>query len=193
MNLQKLHRNIIMVTALAVTILVSCEDNFKNVQKIGMPQTEPISEAVNINLFYTSKKEQDQDTTFVRANLKSAKMLNFSNRKVAPYQEFPEGIHLIIYDDDGKASHIFSDFATIYEGTDLIDLRKNVIIATHTNDTLFGSQLYYDQDKEWLFTNEPVKYKAKDQIVHANAYSSDSKIEKGGLSEVTGIVFLEDN
>ena len=102
-------------------------------------------------------------------------------------------INLIIFDDDGGKSNIFSDEATIYSETDLIDLRKNVIIVTQANDTLFADQLFYDQEKEWLFTNQPIIFKSKDQVINANAYSSDSKIEKGGLSEVTGIVFLDEN
>lgn len=186
------HNKLLMVTAFAVTILFSCQDNFKDIQNIGMPQTEPVSEAENINLKYTAKLADTTAHSSVKANLISSKMLDFSNREFG-FQEFPEGVHLIIFDDDGNESNIFSDEATIYSETDLIDLRKNVIIATHTNDTLFADQLYYDQEKEWLFTNHPVTYKSKDQIVNANAYSSDSKIEKGGLSEVTGIVYLDEN
>lgn len=186
------HNKLLMVIAFAVTILFSCQDNFKDIQNIGMPQTEPISEAENINLKYTAKKEDSLGYSSVKANLISPKMLDYSNRDFG-YQEFPEGIHLIVFDDDGGKSDIFSDEATIYSETDLIDLRKNVIIVTQTNDTLFAEQLYYDQQKEWLFTNLPVTYKSKDQVVNANAYSSDSKIEKGGLSEVTGIVYLDEN
>ncbi len=174
-----------MVTAFAVTMLFSCQDNFKDIQKIGMPQTEPISEAKNFNLKYT-------DSGIVKANLISTKMLDFSNREFA-YQEFPEGLHLIIYDDDGNESNVFSDYGIINSETDLIDLQDNVIIATHTKDTLFAEQLYYDQKTEWLFTNLPVSYKSKDQIVNANAYSSDKEIKKGGLSEVTGIIYLAEN
>lgn len=180
------------ITALVVVLFFSCQDNFKDIQKIGMPQTEPISEAENINLKYTAKKADTSSFSSVKANLMSPKMLDFSNREFG-YQEFPEGIHLIIFDDDGGKSNIFSDEATIYSETDLIDLRKNVIIVTQANDTLFADQLFYDQEKEWLFTNQPIVFKSKDQIVNANAYSSDSKIEKGGLSEVTGIVFLDEN
>jgi LPS export ABC transporter protein LptC len=181
----KKYRNTIMVTAFAVTILFSCQDNFKDIQKIGLPQTEASSEAEDINLKYT-------DSGVVKANLISPKMLDFSNREFG-YQEFPDGLHLIMFDDDGKQSDIFADYGIIHSETDLIDLQKNVIIATHSKDTLFAEQLYYDQEKEWLFTNLPVEFKTQSQRINANAYSSDRKIEKGGLSEVTGIVYLDEN
>jgi LPS export ABC transporter protein LptC len=186
------HKNNLMVIAIVMTIFFSCQDNFKDIQKIGMPQTQPISEAENINLKYTIKSADTSTIAIVKANLISPKMLDFSNREFG-YQEFPEGIHLIIYDDEGKQSDIFSDYATIYTETDLLDLRKNVIIVTNAKDTLFADQLYYDQEKEWLFTNESVKFKTKNQIIEGNSYSSDSKFKTGGVTEVTGIVFIDEN
>lgn len=181
-----------MVTAFVVTMFFSCQDNFKAIQKIGLPQTEPSSEAKNINLKYTAKQDDSLGKSAVKANLISPKMLDFSNREFG-YQEFPEGLHLIVFDDDGLQSDIFSDYGIIHSETDLIDLQKNVIIATQSKDTLFAEQLYYDQEKQWLFTNLPVQFKTKGQLINANAYSSDRKIEKGGLSEVTGIVYLDEN
>ena len=42
-----------IVITIVVTMVFSCESNFKEVQKIGVLQNQPIGEATNINLKYT--------------------------------------------------------------------------------------------------------------------------------------------
>ena len=58
-----------------------------------------------------------------------------------------------IFDDDNNKNTVISDHAIMYDQTGLIDLQGNVVLTTSTNDTLFTEQLFYDQKKEWLFTN----------------------------------------
>lgn len=67
-------------------------------------------------------------------------MINFSNLDF-PYYEFPDGINLTLLDDNNQSSTVVSNTAILYNKTDLIDLRGNVILTTATNDTLFTEQL----------------------------------------------------
>jgi LPS export ABC transporter protein LptC len=116
-------------------------------------------------------------------------MLNYSNREFAFY-EFPEGINLTLYDEDNNESHVVSDFAILYDDTDLIDLQGNVVLSTHNRDTLFADQLYYDQKRQWLFTNQPVRFRTADQIINGNGFDSDRNFTQAGVLEVTGRIFI---
>ena len=177
-----------LVTAIAVTLFFSCKNNFKEVQQIGILQNEPIGVAEHINLKYTEKLE---DTAKVKANLISPKMLDYSNRDFA-YSEFPEGIHLTVYDDDNNKSIIVSDYAIYYGETDVIDLQGNVVLSTHNKDTLYAEQLYYDQKREWLFTNQPVTLKFGRNRQNGNGFDSDSKFKTFEIMEGSGLVFLDE-
>ena len=134
----------------------SCKNNFKEVQKIGISENEPIGVAENINLKYT-------DSGKVKAILKSPKMLDYSNRDF-PFNEFPEGVNLRYLMTMNNKNTVVADYAIVYNDTDLIDLQGHVVIATHNKDTLFAEQLYYDQKKEWLFTNKPVTFRTGSDI-----------------------------
>ena len=81
-------------------------------------------------------------------------MLDYSNRDF-PFSEFPEGIHLNLFDEEKHKSIVLADYAITYNETDLIDLRGNVVLMTYTKDTLFAEQMYYDQRRQQLFTNSP--------------------------------------
>ena len=179
-------KNIIltMVTVFAVTMFFSCKNNLKEVQKIGISENEPIGIAENINLKYT-------DSGKINAILLSPKMLDFSNRTFK-YSEFPDGINLTLFDEENQKSTVVADYAIVYNETDLMDLQGNVIIATKDNDTLFAEQLYYDQKKEWLFTNKPVTFRTGLDLIHGNGFDSDSKFTNAEVLEISGIITVND-
>lgn len=174
-----------IVIAFAVTMFFSCKNNFKEVQKIGVLQNEPMGVAENMNLKYT-------DSGRLKANLISPKMLDFSNREFS-YNEFPDGVTLYLYDESDKKSVVIADYAIVYNDTDLIDLRGNVLITTETKDSIFAEQLFYDQKRDWVFSNKPVKYVSPTKIVTGNAFDSNRDFTSYGISEVTSTVYLDDD
>ena len=184
MNLISKYITFIMVTVFTVTMFFSCKDNFKDVQNIGLLSNKPITEAENINTKYT-------DSGKLKSHLISSKMLDFSNRKFS-FVEFPEGINFTIYDKNGNKNNVIADFAMIYNDTDLIDLQGNVVLTTHNRDTLFTEQLFYDQKREWMFTNEPVKFRQKDQIINGTGFDSNRNFTNARVLEMSGIIYIDE-
>ncbi|MGC1631945.1 MAG: LPS export ABC transporter periplasmic protein LptC [Gelidibacter sp.] len=174
-----------VVTAFAVTMFFSCKNNFKEVQQIGVLQNEPIGIAKDMNLKYT-------DSGRLKANLISPKMLDFSNRDFS-YNEFPDGVTLYLFDETDNKSTIVADYGIVYNNTDLIDLRGNVRITTETKDSIFAEQLFYDQKRDWVFSNKPIKYVSPTKIVTGNAFDSNRDFTSYGISEVTSTVYLDDD
>ena len=173
-----------IVTVITVTMFFSCNDSFKQVQKIGISENEPIGVDYNINLKYT-------DSGRVTANLISTKALDYSNRDF-PFNEFVDGVTLYVYDKDNKKSIVVADYAIVYSNTDLIDMQNNVVITTHDNKVLKTDQLFYDKRKEWFYTNKPVSFKTETDIINGNGFDSNSKFTNAEVLEVTGIIILED-
>jgi LPS export ABC transporter protein LptC len=166
-------------------VFFSCKNNFKDVQQVGVLQNEPSGIADTINLKYT-------DSFQLRANLLSPRMLNYSNRTFG-FLEFPIGIELVLYDNDGNKSKIFADYAIMYVETDLIDLRGNVILATHKKDSLFTSQMYYDQKAEWVFTNQKVRLSSEGSNMLGVGFDSDRNFENSEMLEIADSELEIDN
>ena len=167
------------VIAFAMTLFFSCTNNFEEVKKIGVSENEPQGVGVNINVIRT-------DSGRVAANLISPKLYDFENRKFA-YSEFPEGVTLHIFDELEQKTTIISDYAIIYSETDVIDMQGNVVVSTHEGDSLFADQLFFDQKKEWLFTNLPVKFKSKDYLTKGKGFDSDRDFTKAEVLEISGL------
>ena len=136
-----------IVVLLGIAMLFSCEGNLDQMKQLSLEMTEPQAEAKNINLFYT-------DSGFVKANLRSPKMLDFANENF-PYTEFPIGVEVDFFDEDKSKNTVIADYAIMYTDVDLIDLRGNVKIFTSDSTELNSDQLYWNQKSEWLFTDQP--------------------------------------
>lgn len=171
-----------LVTAFAVTLFFACENNFSDVQKVGILQNQPIGEAENIDLKYTTYVD---DTVQLKANLISPKMLDYSNRDFA-FSEFPDGIELKVYDEDGNMTKIISQYAISYTDTDIIDLRGNVRIITHQEEVLRTEQLYYNEKLEWVFTNEPWVFQQPSGPKHGVGFDSDKNFKNFQMLEMGG-------
>ena len=126
-------------------MLFACEGNLNDVNKYNQEVNEPQGIATDINLFYT-------DSGAVKANLKSPKMLDYSQETFG-YRVFPEGVEVDFFNSDSTKNTIVADSAIVYDNTDLIDMRRNVKITTSDSLILTTSQLYWDTDKEWIFTD----------------------------------------
>ncbi|MDA0327065.1 MAG: LPS export ABC transporter periplasmic protein LptC [Bacteroidetes bacterium] len=181
-----LFKNIIKSTVILVlgVVLFSCEKRLNKIQNKSKVSYLPVSIAENINTRHT-------DSGRLTSILESPKMINFSNRKF-PYYQFPDGIDLTLLDDSNQESVVIANSAVIYNNTDLIDLRGNVVLTTATNDTLFTDQLYYDQKKEWLFTDFPVKFRTKDYLTNGNGFDANQDFTNAQVLEVTGRIYIEE-
>jgi LPS export ABC transporter protein LptC len=148
--------------------LMSCESNFKEVQRINTVTFTPAGETENINLKYT-------DSGKVKAILVSPLMKDFSNLQYG-FNEFPKGVHVTLLDKDGKKSYAESDYAIWYNNTEVIDMQGNVKITSEDGKLMETEQLYYDQKNEWFYTEKRFKF-------------TD---EKGSYIEGPGVDFSKD-
>ena len=128
-----------------VVMLFACEGNLSEVNKYNQEVNVPQGVAKNINLFYT-------DSGAVKSNLRSPKMLDYSQERFA-YRVFPDGVEVDFFNTDSTKNTIFADSAVVYINSDLIDLRHNVKILTSDSLILTTSQLYWDTAKSWVFTD----------------------------------------
>ena len=71
-------------------------------------------------------------------------------------------------------------------------MQGHVVLATHQKDTLFAEQLFYDQAKEWLFTNNPVTFRTGTDLINGNGFDSDTNFTTAEVLEIDGIITLDE-
>ncbi len=174
-----------IVTAFAVTMFFSCQSTTKNDLGNLILEDAPIAEGYEINLKYT-------DSGRLTAILKTSKILDYSNKSFV-YYEFPEGIVLDIIDKEGKVSVVTSDYAISYQQTGLIDMRGNVDIRTADSTHLQAKQLYWDQNINWIFTDQPYKsYLPDGTINEADGFDANQDFTILNSRINDGVMFIEE-
>ncbi len=135
---------------LITTLIISCESNFKEVQKSNFAEFTPSGEADSINLKYT-------DSGKIKAVLITPRMLDFAT-VTFPFTEFPKGVNVTLFDENGNKTFVVARYAVSYKNTDIIDLYGNVKVSNQNNQLLETEQLYFDQKNEWFYTEKKYKF-----------------------------------
>ena len=168
------------IITIAFIALVSCESNFREVQKMGFAEFAPSGEAEKINLKYT-------DSGRIKAVLLSPKMLDYTT-VAYPFTEFPKGIDLTLFDANKKKTFIRSNYAVSHKNTDLIDLQGNVKISNETGESLETEQLYFDQKNEWFFTEKKFKFTSAKGVSYGEGIDFSKDFKKVNSQKISGEV-----
>jgi LPS export ABC transporter protein LptC len=171
-----LSNNIIRVMVFTIALLFSCEDNSQALKEMNMDRQDPLATAKSIRMVYT-------DSLKIQAILTAPKHVDYTNLSFR-YAEFPEGLKVIFFDNDGNENEVFADYGILYDETKLIDLKGNVQLKSHEGSILTTKQLFWDSENEWLFTEQPFTF--NDQDYNFNALRLDTnrdftKFQTGNL------------
>ncbi|WP_339650995.1 LPS export ABC transporter periplasmic protein LptC [uncultured Maribacter sp.] len=150
------YRSIAMVCTMAMLFL-SCTDNYKRVGDEAAKKIYPRGIVEDFVLTYTESPEkldsEDVGTSKVLSIL-SGPVRNDFDQLSFPYQTFPEGLLVEIFNEKNEKTTIEADYGVLYSATSIVDLRGNVQIKGDDGKRLETSQLYYDRANEWAFTQE---------------------------------------
>ena len=151
----------IAATLVVAILFLCCTDSYKRSGEEKVPLVYPVGIAENFVLTYTEATKElsseDSTATKVIAVLKSPLRNDFTNLEF-PYQTFPKGLIVDFFNDQGEKSVIKADFGIIYSATNVIDLQGNVVIETHDGKIMETTQVYWDQENDWIFTQEKFKF-----------------------------------
>ena len=159
-----------------IALLFSCEDNSQALKEMNMDRQDPLATAKSIRMVYT-------DSLKIQAILTAPKHVDYTNLSFR-YAEFPEGLKVIFFDNDGNENEVLADYGILYDETKLIDLKGNVQLKSHDGSILTTTQLFLDSENEWLFTEQPFTF--NDQDYNFNALRLDTnrdftKFQTGNL------------
>lgn len=147
----KLAQHISCIKAVAITgcfFILSCSNNYQEVQDLAKKRS-PVDTATQVESYLS------QDG-FVKAKL-TAPIMTTATISDTPKTEFPHSLHVDFYNDSTQIqSRLFSKYGLYYTNKKLVLLRDSVIVFNVQGDTLRTQKLWWDQDKQLLYTDAPV-------------------------------------
>jgi len=163
-----------IIQKLAVCILgcffvVSCENKMETLQNFDAT-TLGVEEGLYIESYISQSGR-------MKAKLTAPIMLRYllDTPKVA----FTKSLHVDFYDDTlAIETQLFAKFGEYYESKNEILLKDSVIVFNRTGDSLWTSELYWDQNKQEFFTDKPVRVKREynNKYIHSIGIRSDQNL-----------------
>jgi LPS export ABC transporter protein LptC len=114
------------------------------------------------------------------------------NNAEPPYSEFREGMKVVFYDGHpGPQGSVSSKYARYLDKKKLWELRDSVVVINQTSDRLETEQLFWDQEKDWIFTERFVRMTSEDQTITGSGFESDSHLNKRRIKNISGNIYLK--
>jgi LPS export ABC transporter protein LptC len=148
----------------------ACKNDIEVVNKLTASNNLPQLKAENMEITYS-------DSGFVKLKTFTPLLESYTQAS-KPYSEFKQGIKTVSYDRFQKVtSEMSAKYAIYLINENLWELKSNVVVKNINGETLTTEHLFFQEDKEILYTKEFV------MILNANG----SKITgKGGFESNLG-------
>lgn len=186
------HLSKIILKSIAVvfltSMLFSCTNDSKEVRDFLAEKNLPIGKAKEAYHVY-------KDSGRITSKLITPLLLDFSNRKNHPYNEFPEGIKIINFDKNGlDSTTITGDYALSYSKTSISELRGNVIVFNHTQESkLETTQLFWDQKNKYFFSEKEFTFTNPTSSISGIGFESKEDLTKRVIRKVIGEIVTNEN
>ena len=176
-------------TVLIVSIvLFSCSNNTQKARDFLADKNLPIGTASNIYHVY-------KDSGKITSKLISSKMLDYSNRKVNPYSEFPKGIKIINFNNGGLDSiTIVGNYAINYSKTSISEIKGNVVVINHREQSkLETQQLFWDEKTKYFISEKAFKLTRENDTIFGIGFESKDDLTKHLAKKTTGRLETSEN
>lgn len=165
--------------------LFSCERKVDTIKKAEI-LTLPSVTVINFQTVFT-------DSGKVQLIMAAPVMESFDKTEESPYSEFSSGIEVTFYDGHkDPVATVNAKYAKFTDKKKLWELKDSVVVVNESGNKLETELLYWDQDKDLIYTDRFVKMTSEDQTMLGNGFESDSRLTRRRIKKVTATIYLND-
>ena len=115
------------------------------------------------------------------------------DKRQPPYWAFEKGVYLEKYDRDlNIEATIKCDTAYYYSEQKLWKLIGNVDIRNPKDERFFTDLMYWDQDKELIYSDAYIKIEQEDQVTEGVGFSSNQSMTVWEIKNTKGIYAIKE-
>ncbi|MDO4728278.1 MAG: LPS export ABC transporter periplasmic protein LptC [Bacteroidota bacterium] len=179
MNNHNTMKYLLILSTLISFLGIACDKDMNQIQNLEKLRLIPTSEAHNFVLKHT-------DSAKIKSVLEGSLVYDYKSIDF-PFTEFPNGITLTLYDKEQHKSVVRADYAIMYDKNGIIDLQKNVTVTSKNGSVLSTEQLYFDQKREWVFTEHDCKLTSQNGTYHFKGFDAKSDLLKFQARQFSGV------
>jgi len=150
-------RYILYAALISCFFIAACENDVKKIDALLTNKTA-VEEAFKIETYLSQ-------SGLIKARLTAPYMLRYQSD--SPYVEFPRTFHVDFFSDSTKIeSTVDALYAKFREFERKVFLKDSVLVINIlSRDTLRTSELWWDQEKQEIYTDKPVRIYQPDKTI----------------------------
>ena len=171
----------------AVLSFTGCENDIEKINRLTEGSTFPKVTGTNIEIIFS-------DSAKVRVQILSPELAQYPDVE-RPYLEFPKGLEVFFYDDSMKIeSSIRANYTIYYSEEKFWHATGDVVAQNLANgDQLNTEELFWDEEKELIYSNTFTKIQNEDGIFYGkNGFESNQNLNNWRLKGSSGTVNVRD-
>lgn len=178
-------RSLFFSAGLIISVSFSaCERKIDTIKKADVLLLPSVTAKNSTTVFTDSGK--------VQLIMSFDKMESYTNVE-QPYSEFRSGIRVSFYEGkDNPVGTVYSKYAKYTEKKKLWELKDSVVVVNESNDKLETEQLFWDQEKDLIYTDRFIKITNEDQTVMGTGFESDHRLTRRKIKNVTATIYLKE-
>jgi LPS export ABC transporter protein LptC len=122
----------------------------------------------------------------------SSSLLEKYDKTDPPYAEFTTGIKVDLYNGKDKPQGTVTSKYAKCINNNLWELRDSVVVVNEKNERLETEQLFWDQEKDKIYTDRFVKITNEDVISQGIGFESDTHLSRRRIFKVTADIYPKD-
>ena len=176
---------VIVWIAMMFVFLPSCKKKENLAAAVGKEDSIPDMRTTGVTTYIS-------DSGMIRYKIITAEWLVYS-RIDSPYWAFKKGIYLEKFDTLFRIdASIKADTAYFYEPKKLWELRGNVHIRSQRGDKFDTQLMYWDQNKERIYSDRFIRIEQTDKVLTGYGFESNQQMTEYQIYNNTGIFTVED-
>ncbi len=120
----------------------------------------------------------------------SAPLVEKYDKADPPYAEFRNGLKVVFYNGKDSAQAKITARYAKYTNNNLWELRDSVVVVNDKDERLETELLFWNQEKDLIYTDRFVKITSEDQLTQGIGFQSDSHLNNRKIMKATGTYIL---
>ncbi len=132
------------------------------------------------------------DSGEVKYRFLTQKMLQYDQNN-PPYTEFPEGLHLIVYNKNKEIeAQIKSKYAIYWQRKELWNLQNDVEAVNFKDEVINTEQLFWDSKAHRIYSDAFIKITTQTDILTGYGFESDEEFVNYRIKRISGLMELKE-
>lgn len=185
MSLQYLKEGFVLSLILFVTVFsFSCSTNPDEIKALYSKLEMPDEQGRDVLIVYSKKG-------IIKARLSAPLLIRHFGED--DLTEFPEGLHLIFYNEDGDIENeLTSNYGLRNEKTEEMLAKDDVVVINKKGEKLNTEELIWNQKTSRIYSEKFVRIQTADEIIYGDGLDANEDFSEYTILNIKGIINLQD-